>query len=360
MRVVMLVQLVDEGDWVRGFIVTWIRELAARVEHLDVITLEQRKGALPANVTVYSMGKERGFGRPRLLIGFYRALLRVIRRADVIFCHMTPTYTWIAAPLAWLFGKPQVLWFVHRQVTPGTRLAHAAAARIVTASRESYTLFDERKVTILGHGIDLSQFRPAQGPPPDPPLILSVGRLAEIKNHDKLIAALPDLLARPGCEEARAAIVGDVMEGQDTAYHDRLYRMRDELGLGDRVEMPGAVPYREMPALYRQAAVTVNLCPTGGMDKAVLESLASGVPVLVHNRTFLPLLGDDADLLWVDSLEPEAIAGRLAAILTLPAGERAALTQRLAERVHAEYGLPELMDRLVAVLADVTEGRIAS
>jgi hypothetical protein len=57
MRPLMIVQLIDEYDWLRGFIVPWVRALAERVEHLHVLTLEQREARLPDNVTVYSMGK---------------------------------------------------------------------------------------------------------------------------------------------------------------------------------------------------------------------------------------------------------------------------------------------------------------
>ena len=63
MRVLMLVQQIDERDWLRAFIVEWVRALASHVERVDVITLEQGEAALPDNVFVQSMGKERGKNR---------------------------------------------------------------------------------------------------------------------------------------------------------------------------------------------------------------------------------------------------------------------------------------------------------
>ena len=109
MRVLMMVQRVDEDDALLGFTVMWIRALAARVERLYVLALETGEADLPDNVIVYSMGKERGNGNLRELLEFYRGLGKTIRDVDVVFSHMIPRYTWLAAPYAALFRKPQIV-----------------------------------------------------------------------------------------------------------------------------------------------------------------------------------------------------------------------------------------------------------
>ena len=57
MRVLMIVQLVDEREWLRGFTVDWIRALAARVERVEVLTLEQGQADLPD--IIHSVGDNR-------------------------------------------------------------------------------------------------------------------------------------------------------------------------------------------------------------------------------------------------------------------------------------------------------------
>ncbi len=353
MRVLMIVQLVDEGDWLRGFIVPWIRSLAAHVDHLHVLTLEQREARLPENVTLHTMGKELGYRRLRELAAFHQTLSRITPQIDVIFSHMTPRYTWLAAPYAALFRKPQVLWFVHRQRSFELRLAHYATARIVTASPESFP-FRSPKVRLLGHGIDLAHFYPAQQPVSQP-LIVSVGRLSPIKNHDILIKAAAQL-RDAGYPDVQIKIAGDETP-ENPGYAQTLRELICSLGLEQQVQLIGAVPYVKIPDLYRQAALTANFSPTGGMDKAVLESMACGVPTLVHNRTFLTLLEDDASSLWNEVLEPEIVASRLANLLSHPLQWRAALGGRLAERVRASYGLDALTERLVEVFGEVAAGR---
>ncbi|MBZ0307757.1 MAG: hypothetical protein K8I82_16940, partial [Anaerolineae bacterium] len=153
MKILMIVQQLDESHWLRGFIVEWVRALAASVEHVFVLALEQGKADLPLNVTVKSMGKEKGYSRPRELVEFYRQVGQVIGSVDVIFSHMTPRYTWLAAPLAALYRKPQMLWFIHPKISLEIRAALAASRWIVTATPDSFPITSP-KVHVLGHGLN--------------------------------------------------------------------------------------------------------------------------------------------------------------------------------------------------------------
>ncbi len=360
MRVLMLTMKVDQHDWLLGFIHGWVEQLARhpRIDRLDVICLERGAYDLPDNVRLMSMGKEHGHNRLRELLAFGRGLSSSMGKADVLFGHMIPRYTLIAAPWALAFGVPMVQWYTHRQVHLELRLAHALVDRVVTASPESFTL-PSRKVRVIGHGIDMARFRPAPlrvSPFDEGRLIVAVGRLSPIKNYPTLIQAAAHLMSRPGFEDVRVIIAGGAT-AEDPQYGSELQRLVDDLGIEKRVEFLGAVPHEQIPMLYRRAAVTVNLCPTGGVDKAVIESMASGVPVVVWNRTFLSLLGDEADRLWCPELDPDLVADRLAVVLSMPAEQRRALGDRLRERVQAAYDLEGLIDRLVGVFEEVIAAR---
>lgn len=357
MHVLMLTRRVDREDWLAGFAHTWIDRLARhpRIDCLDVICLEQGMVDLPSNARVASMGKERGASRLQELASFRRAIHPIIQDVDVIFGHMIPRYTLVAAPWALWYGIPVVQWYTHRQVSPELRLVHALAERIVTASPESFTL-PSRKVTVLGHGIDLSHFRPAA----DPALtreIIAVGRLSPIKHYEALIAAVAELVTRHGYRDVHVTIIGGITPQNGESYADSLRKLARDLGVADHVEFAGPVPHTAIPDWYRRAAVTINLCPTGGVDKAVLESLASGVPAIVRNRTFLPLLGDAQSTLWCEDIEPTRIADKLAGLLAARPEQRAAIGAELAARVRAQYDLDGLIDRLVTVLEETSTHR---
>jgi glycosyltransferase involved in cell wall biosynthesis len=348
MRVAMLVQKVDERDWLMAFTVSWIRALAARVDHVHVITLEQREAHLPANVTVQSMGKERGYGKLRELIAFYRALGRVIGDVDVIFSHMTPRYTWLSAPFAILYRKPQLLWFVHRQVSFELRLALAACTYAVTAIPDSFPIPSE-KVRAIGHGIDSDFYAPDPNCPPDnPPLIVYVARLMPIKHHETLLRTLAsDKLDR----SVRAAVVGAVPAGQDPAYLPHLQDLARELGVADRVTFTGGLLSDAVRDLFRRASVAINLSPPGLFDKAALESMLTGVPTIVSSSAFDDLLGDHGSKLRINSPEDvEGLAAKLLTLISLSPEQRAAMGQELRERVKAAHSLDGLMDRLVTLI----------
>ena len=161
MRPLMLVQALDERDWLRAFIVRWVCELAAHVERLNVIALEVGQANLPDNVRVFSLGKERHVGRAAELANFHGSMRRAVRDADVILSHMTPRYTLLAAPYAAIYGKRQMLWYTHRHASMQLRLALACCSRVVTAAPDSFPL-SSPKVRVLGHGIDTDFYAPAR------------------------------------------------------------------------------------------------------------------------------------------------------------------------------------------------------
>ncbi len=104
--------LIDPSHDIAGFVLDWIRALAARLERLEVVALEvvdQAGADLPENVRVHSLGKERGYARPRLLLQSQLALARALARADFLFCHMMPVYALVSAPLCRIRNIPLLL-----------------------------------------------------------------------------------------------------------------------------------------------------------------------------------------------------------------------------------------------------------
>jgi len=352
MRVLMMVQLVDENEWMRGFTIGWIRALAARVEHVHVITLEKGYATLPENVSVQSMGKEKGYNRLREIWELQRAMLRVIRDTDVIFCHMTPRLTWAAAPLAMLFRKPQMLWFAHPQKTRELRLA-LACAHWITTSTETGFAFRSPKVHVMGQGIDTALFSPGTTPPDDPPVVMAVGRVSPIKHHHTLLEAAALLRDQYGNPPVRFAIAGEPHTASDQTYYENLLKRRAELGLtAQDFDFLGGQTQKALVDLYRRSSIAVNLTPLGSFDKVVLEAMLTGVPLVAANPAFGALLGSHTDQLLVEKPEDaSSVAQRLAGLLALPAAERTAIGLELRERTAAEHSLDHLMDQLVKLMS---------
>ena len=68
------------------------------------------------------------------------------------------------------------------------------------------------------------------------------------------------------------------------------------------------------------------MSPAGLFDKAALESMACGVPTVVCNPAFAPLLGEYAELLLVKGPDDaRGLSERLARLFALSAAERTAI-----------------------------------
>src|SRR2546430_1831582 len=109
MRLLIVTQAVDRADPILGFFHRWIEGFASRVEHVSVIGQRVGEYSLPPNVSVHSLGKERGLSRWRQTILFWRLLWRHRHEYDAVFVHMVPLWVVLGGPL-WLFrGTPVYL-----------------------------------------------------------------------------------------------------------------------------------------------------------------------------------------------------------------------------------------------------------
>jgi len=350
MRWLLITRKLDPADDHVGFVMRWVEALAARLDRLDVICQEHANPPLPPNVTLHSMGKEAGAGRVAQAWRFTAHLRRLVPEVDGVLCHMIPRYVWFAAPWTRRHGKPLLLWYTHRQITPELRLAARLATHILTASPGSFPL-PSGKVRVMGHGVDAALF-PAPEGEDAPPTVAQVGRLAHIKRQDALIRAASLLAARGEVGAFRVQLVGGPVQ-EEPDYPTALEALIRSLDPAPPVTLSGPLPHAEAAALLRRSAVTVNLSPPGSFDKAALEGLFAGKPTLVANADFAPLLGDAADLLLLPPDAGEsALADRLARLLALTADERAAMGAGLRARALAAHSLDSLMDRIVALMGE--------
>ena len=144
LRLLITTQAVDLDDPVLGFFHRWVEELARHCEHISVICLKEGRHSLPANVTVYSLGKsaqgrpasgwERFWLRIHYTFRFYRYIWSLRRDYDAVFVHMNPEYIVLGGVFWRLLGKRIGLWYVHKSVTLRLRIAVFFAHAAFTAS----------------------------------------------------------------------------------------------------------------------------------------------------------------------------------------------------------------------------------
>lgn len=328
-----------------GFTTHWIRELASRVRHIDVITMRAGRVEVPDNVCVHSVGAERGYSEPRRVVEFYRLLMGILGRGriDGCFAHMMPEFAVLAGPILRAKRIPLVTWYAHPQLHWRVKLAHVFSHQMVASLPNAYP-WKKDKLTVIGQGIDTTLFAPPTTPAEDD-MVLCAGRISPVKNHGTLLRAAATLK-----KPARVVILGKVTGAEDEAYCIGLKRLAEELGIAERVIFAPPVPPQDLPAWYGRCAVHVNLTPAGFGDKVAWEAMACGRPCLVANSDFAETLGRYESQLLFGVNDHHDLATKLDGLLSQTPGERTEIGMYLRAQVERSHSLPRLAEQVLEQL----------
>lgn len=343
----------DADDPVLGFTTAWIRELARHAAVVNVVTMRAGRIAVPANVRVYSVGKEKGYSEPRRVVEFYRHLADILRGGpvDACFSHMAPIFSVLAAPILRARSVPLVTWYAHPSLTWTLRAAHHLSDRMVASLATAYP-YRRDKLVVIGQGIDTEVFAPDGGVPPHvPATVLCAGRLSPVKDHATLIRAARALRDR-GTEAFQVVFVGAPTGPDDESYAARLREKVRALGLEGHVLFEGPATVPELVSWYRRCTVHVNLTPTGSGDKVAWEAMSCGRPCLIANQGFRETLGRWADDLLFRFGDAGHLADRLAWVLSRAPVEREAMGNYLRQQVVEHHSLERLGRRIREVFRD--------
>lgn len=345
MNILIITQAVDGNDPVLGFFCDWIVEFSRAYDKVTVIALRVGEYTLPDTVSVHSLGKEKGKGRLQYLYIFFNLIFKKRKDYDVVFIHMNPVYLVLAGWYWRLLGKRVFLWYTHRHVDLKLRLATFFTHRVFTASREGFQL-NSKKKTILGHGINLERFSNSSKKElsSDYFKIIHIGRITPIKNIDVLIEAV-HLLQKKNIP-VHLSLIGPAVSSQEIKEKDKLLQYIRTHSLESHIDFLGSVPFEKIPEIFSQADASVNLAPTGGMDKAVLESMLSGTVVFVSNTTFRPLLGTYAEDLIFNERKAADLSEKLEAFWKEEKDTKERMALFLQERAKEEHNLSTLIKRV--------------
>lgn len=358
MNLIMITQRVGTSDPALAFIPTWIRHLALRLERLWVVTPRAEAVTLPPNTAVFQVGRDHQKRESAFhaLGNFHHTLYDLIRTqpVDGVFAHMLPKYAILAAPYARLSRTPLALWYAHRNVSWQLRLAELLVGRILTTAPETCQLRSS-KVLPIGQGIDTEAFR--RKPPPPVPgkegqTIVTVGRISPVKNLETVIEAAHILVCQRGHQKLQFVIVGEAPNTRQLPYQEYLVSLVNRKGLSRHVTFAGGIPHAQTPDLLQRSDAFVS-ASNSGMDKAVLEAMASEVPACVSDPVFRPILGPNADDLMFRPRDPVSLADRLAMLLAKSPEQRQAIGRDLRAGVKASHNVEALADKIVGVFEEM-------
>ena len=349
MKLLIITQKVDRNDPILGFFHRWIIEFAKHFESIAVICLFEGEHNLPANVKVLSLGKEEGGARIsktlRYIVRFYNYIWRERKNYDAVFVHMNPIYVVLGGVLWRMWKKKISLWYTHKSVDLKLRVAEKFAHTIFTASRESFRL-PSKKVFVMGHGIDCDQFKPDVRENDDILRIITVGRIAPVKNYETLMEALA-IIAHENIHFT-LEVVGVPATKEDELYNIHIRSLIQAKDIDPYIVFAGKIPHHELLGHFKKADIFVNLSETGSLDKAILEAMACGLMVVTSNEAFEEILSEDKEILMFPHRDARALADRLKKLGALNIDTRRALIKRLRRVIVEEHNIKILIPRIIS------------
>lgn len=188
------------------------------------------------------------------------------------------------------------------------------ASLIIVPSGFLEDVFSRRGVAtvVVPNIIDLSRFSFLQNKSSEVqqayPRLLVARNLEALYDNATAIRAFH--IIRREYSEAQLTIVGDGPE------RDSLKKLVSELKLGGAVKFTGKLDNAALPALYQTADISLNPSLIDNMPISVLESLASGVPVVSTDVGGVPyLLENGCTGLLVPPQNPDAMAKAILKLL---------------------------------------------
>jgi glycosyltransferase involved in cell wall biosynthesis len=243
------------------------------------------------------------------------------RAVDVIQSHLPNAHV-LAALAGRLTGRP-VLATVHGRAmtTLDMEVQKLAGTHLAVVCRHSYFQalgvgIDPRQVHFLPNGVDTDHFRPQRvrngalrtrfGIAAETPLVGFVGRLSVEKGPDLFLRmALAVRAQHPPAEF--------ILVGEGTMLK-QLQTFAKRFGIADAVHFAGNQD--DMPAVFNELDVLVSSSLSEAMPLAVMEAMASGLPVVACKVGGIPDLVAHGVTGWlVDESDYETLATRVVDLL---------------------------------------------
>jgi glycosyltransferase involved in cell wall biosynthesis len=266
-----------------------------------------------------------------------RPLARAAGLPYVVTVHGSDLYSNLVRP-AWRSALAEVVADASAVVCVSRALARDAVAEIGA---------DPARTVVVPDTYDAERFTFIERPPSMGPLTLvSVGRLVPVKGFDLLVRALARAVAEG--VDARLVLIGAGPE------ESRLRSLAEGLGLAERLRLAGAVTPDEMVEHLARADAFVSASRREGFGVAIVEALATGLPVLATR------VGGPEDIVTVDDGvlvagdDVDALAEGIAALAArIDAYDRRSIARRAFER----FGPATVAAALLDVYQAVVDGR---
>jgi len=263
-----------------AFALDWLNEIAKNVDKLYVISLRCGEYKVNDNVEVYCINQDKK-NKIQTIFSIWK-VLKLIHNKDTningYFVHMAHYFVPLIYPFAKYYNQKIVLWYAHKSTPITLKIAVVLADKIFSISSQSMRLATD-KFEPVGHGIDTTnrfllkkEFRSSIKN------IVTVGRISKVKNVDMIV----DVFLSLNRDDIYLYIVGDALVGDDDIY---LKSIKESIPKHKEknIIFTGTISFEELPEVYKDIDLSINLSDTGSLDKTIIEPMAMGIPIITSN-----------------------------------------------------------------------------
>lgn len=186
-------------------------------------------------------------------------------------------------------------------------------------------LLPSASIDVIPNGVELERFHPPETMRKSDELkLITVGRLSVTKRVEMLIDAV-EMLHKDGCKVHFTIVGGGGLE-------QKLRQIVLERNLISVIEITGRIESEKMPELYRQNRIFISASMQEGMSNAMLEAMASGLPIITTRCEGVEELITDNGVV-VEQADAKSIAN---AIKSVADNEKSYKTMCITARRQAE------------------------
>jgi glycosyltransferase involved in cell wall biosynthesis len=264
------------------------------------------------------------------LIPYFYDLIRQTRQVDVVHLMANSGWSWhlFAAPAIW------VAYFLRTPIVVNYRGGHAEtffekswplikfsidrASHVIVPSDYLKVVFANYSTradvvpNILNHDVFYPKSPVVQMDPEHGPVLLVTRNLELIYDIPTTLHCLQKVMLK--FPNARLLVAGTGPE------YDALTKLAVSLRIADHVDFLGRLDSNRIAELYREADFLLNSSTVDNSPNSVIESLASGTPVVTTNVGGIPkLVKNEVDALLIPPQQPDLMAEK---VLQLIADEK--------------------------------------
>ncbi len=276
----------DSKSKVMASAVDWVDEISKYFDEVRVYSTHVGEFQLPPNVTVVEMG---GGDLKRKVIGIWRMykstyLVRNSKNTWSVFHHMSSRSCLVLGWYYRLKGVRQVLWYSHNHASLDLRISYKFIDVACAPTISSFPLSNTR-VLGLGHAVKIHR-----GSGDELELvrsgIVSLGRIAEVKNLELLSTALRTELVKNDSNLQQVTLIGPI--GHEIKYAKEL--LADFSSLPYQFEYLGALEHEKALKALNKFSLYFTGTPKS-VDKATIEAGMSGCLIVSESLQALELTG---------------------------------------------------------------------